>query len=594
MLPRSLFAASPGQRQSESPTRSTQQRTQRTPASTAASNAVDLINAQLEQEEDQLDSTDSEEGHTNDNGWEGNNLNALMAQLCRQQERQKKYIEKTHQLSLAMDETRGKISKLLGLSVEPARAAMARTQRAVPDDSVTSPIRAQRSAPDDPLASPPRTQTGKRVYNEPLSGRSKVIRQETYDLAESKTVPRAIAPQDISSVAPSSRQPQANPRGSDRTRVAYKNTCDLFLQTSTTVRKNVFSRKPRGLLINTGAAETQFKDILVTTSLAGDMPNRRIIKEIPSDDLFGNKIWVQDFTWISPSSMVLCPMVNDDVQAPISVVHLDSADHEDATYHVQKFHQFPHGKTYSVIEAVTMGANGTGGANDRASFVTGANDRHIFLWDMVLDPSSKNYRLLDVTGLKIPHTSAVQAFKFDDRNQALLSGGKDSRLFIYDTRSQRVANEYKTVSPVRLAVSKHLEANYVPILDQPYSPELQTKDEQFRLFDRRDPSVSILNFGTSSQDSFSRYLRPDWHTNGYMVVCGSQDAAKLNFWDIRYTGVRRGPCFSMQLGSQMPQDGRPLLSQFLPGQNRLMSLTSARTLEWIDYNIQHDATLHSF
>lgn len=73
-----------------------------------------------------------------------------------------------------------------------------------------------------------------------------------------------------------------------------------------------------------------------------------------------------------------------------------------------------------------------------------------FLWDMVRDPSSKNYRLLDVTGLKIPHTSAVQAFKFDDRNQALLSGGKDNRLFIYDTRSQRVADEFKTLFAVSL------------------------------------------------------------------------------------------------------------------------------------------------
>lgn len=66
-------------------------------------------------------------------------------------------------------------------------------------------------------------------------------------------------------------------------------------------------------------------DLLLLQGLTGTC--YRIIKEIPSDDLFGNKVWVQDFTWISPSSMVLCPMVNDDVQAPINVVHLDSADH---------------------------------------------------------------------------------------------------------------------------------------------------------------------------------------------------------------------------------------------------------------------------
>lgn len=173
-----------------------------------------------------------------------------------------------------MDDTREKISKLMGLSIEPARAA-----------------RLQRPATNEALVSPPRTQTGKRVYNEPLSGRSKVIRQETHDFSESKvsylntnplqneailitnlttqSLPRSSISQEVSSVASSSRHPPVVPHSGVKTRVAYKNTCDLFLQTSTTVRKNVFSRKPRGLLMNTGAAGTPFQDILVTTSLAG-------------------------------------------------------------------------------------------------------------------------------------------------------------------------------------------------------------------------------------------------------------------------------------------------------------------------------------
>lgn len=80
------------------------------------------------------------------------------------------------------------------------------------------------------------------------------------------------------------------------------------------------------------------------------------------------------------------------------------------------------------------------------------------------------------------------------------------------------------------------------------------------------------------------------HENGYMVCCGGQGAPKLNFWDLRYTDVARGPSFSMDTQGKT----RSLRSMFLPDrQDTIVSMSSSRYMTWIDYAVKKDEVVKS-
>lgn len=74
------------------------------------------------------------------------------------------------------------------------------------------------------------------------------------------------------------------------------------------------------------------------------------------------------------------------------------------------------------------------------------------------------------------------------------------------------------------------------------------------------------------------------HDNGYMVCCGGQGAPKLNFWDLRYNGVHRGPSFHMDTQAVT----RSLRSMFIPHQDTIVSVSSSRYMTWIDYAVKKD------
>ncbi|KAI9310496.1 hypothetical protein BX666DRAFT_1869624, partial [Dichotomocladium elegans] len=119
-------------------------------------------------------------------------------------------------------------------------------------------------------------------------------------------------------------------------------------------------------------------------------------------------------------------------------------------------------------------------------------------------------------------------------------------------------------------------------------------NDQFAMYDQRTPGIRglVLNFGYAETENISRYIRPDWHQNGYMVVCGSQSEAKVHFWDIRYSGVQRGPCFSFL--TQGSQASRILRTLFIPNQDSLVTMSATRTMTWTDYSVQHNSRIHSF
>lgn len=80
------------------------------------------------------------------------------------------------------------------------------------------------------------------------------------------------------------------------------------------------------------------------------------------------------------------------------------------------------------------------------------------------------------------------------------------------------------------------------------------------------------------------------HKNGYMVACGGQDMAKVNFWDLRYCNVGHSPSFSMDIQSTP----RVLVSMFVPGQDTVITASSTRYMTWLDYTVRENEIVKEF
>lgn len=115
---------------------------------------------------------------------------------------------------------------------------------------------------------------------------------------------------------------------------------------------------------------------------------------------------------------------------------------------------------------------------------------------------------------------------------------------------------------------------------------ISLRADQFSVYDQRCPGFEgiKLRFGQHERDNLSRFVKPDMHENGYTVSCGSQDTAKLNFWDLRYTDVARSPSFSMNT----PDTARILQSLFIPRSDSLAAFSSFRKMIWFDYQVEKD------
>lgn len=98
-----------------------------------------------------------------------------------------------------------------------------------------------------------------------------------------------------------------------------------------------------------------------------------------------------------------------------------------------------------------------------------------------------------------------------------------------------------------------------------------------------------LKFGQVESDTLSRHTSPDFHENGYTVACGAQNSSKMNFWDIRYTGVTHHPSFTLDVGS-----GTNVKTLFIPNTDTIASISSSRAMTWMDYGVEKDVVVKSF
>ncbi|KAI7871885.1 hypothetical protein BDF14DRAFT_921811 [Spinellus fusiger] len=155
---------------------------------------------------------------------------------------------------------------------------------------------------------------------------------------------------------------------------------------------------------------------------------------------------------------------------------------------------------------------------------------------------------------------------------------------MFDMEAQKIETELKFTGRVNTILQSPVSPNLLMI-------SLSTKTDQLVLYDQRCSGSNAVQvrLGHTEVENVSRYIRPDWHSNGHMVVCGSQVEPKIHFWDLRYNGVARGPCFSFETMGKT----KTLRCMFLPNRNTVLSLSSTRILTWTDYSVQPDSVIHA-
>ncbi|CAO3610421.1 unnamed protein product [Cunninghamella echinulata] len=366
----------------------------------------------------------------------------------------------------------------------------------------------------------------------------------------------------------------------DRIQLRHSNYCDIFHRKSEIVDRKSLNRKPRSLLSNRSPLVTNqdMRDLLIATSLDGqlqfiNMETKKVIKTLESDILFKDA-WVEDICWASPNSLALSPAVknlkpNDHT---ITMINIKSIDKENIEGQIQKLPSNPHSKAYTTITSCD-----TGKSNYRASFLTAGEDKAVFFWDLSIRPNEE-WKVEKINRAYINHTNRINTLLYDVYSDKVFSGASDKKMICYDLQAESQVFEHHFSSRVNNIMQSKATPNLFLI------SESKTTN-QFTIYDQRCINMKDslkLNFGCTQDLNLSRYITPDWHENGYTVVCGSQTDSKINFWDLRYNKVSDGPTFAI------PLDGtkRILPTMFIPNRNTIVAASSGHVLSWVDYAVQ--------
>ncbi|KAI7873289.1 WD40-repeat-containing domain protein [Mucor mucedo] len=341
------------------------------------------------------------------------------------------------------------------------------------------------------------------------------------------------------------------------------------------------AKKPRSLLYNIADRHMDrgMSELMIATSLDGELQfwnsvDRKKIKTIGKDHLYDS--WIDDICWATPSTLAFCP--SSKLLEPVKLIHICNVTKTNVEGRIQTLRGTPHENGVSVIASMDTGTYSSS-YSEACSIVTGGYDKSVYLWGLKRESPLDNFLETGVHRLNIKHTSAVYSLHYDKFRNVLFSGGSDERLVLFDIQSNSTIRELRLQQRVSQINQSKANPNIMLITTT-------NRTDQFLIYDQRVPGFDgvKLKFGQFEQETLSRFIKPDMHENGYMVCCGGQGAPKLNFWDLRYSGVSRGPSFTMDTQAMR----RSLRSMFLPGQDTVVSVSSSRYMTWIDYAVAKD------
>ncbi|ORZ19745.1 WD40-repeat-containing domain protein [Absidia repens] len=407
--------------------------------------------------------------------------------------------------------------------------------------------------------------------------------------SEAKPLLSIDRPRSTKSHAPPSPPPPSGLLGDKN--LAYQDTLDVLMRKKVTTMKDGFDRKARTLLCNNNenVTDEHMKDLMVSSSLDGELQFWNACDKKRIDKLGGGAIfkdtWIEDLCWASPTVLTLAPASREGVVNTQSVVVLDlkSVDRNSVRGDIQTMTKIPHEKGFDVITAADFGNRGSA-LKEKISFVTAGGDKSVYLWNLSRDDRNDSFDE-ELHRLDIRHTNRVQALCIDKHSNTLYSGGADNKLDAFDMERGTSIYEFHIGNRINSINLSNANPNYALI-------GLSKNDHQFCLYDKRCYGVKgvRLRFGATESENMSKYAQPDWHSNGHTVVYGSQGGPRLNFWDIRYTDVGKGPSFTIALDSGIAgnKSNKVVQSVFLPNRNTMATVTASRTLIWMDYSLSEN------
>jgi hypothetical protein len=148
-----------------------------------------------------------------------------------------------------------------------------------------------------------------------------------------------------------------------------------------TVRKKsseiMSTKKPRSLLYNIAENNNNLSDLMITTSLDGELQfwntvERRKIKTIGKDHLYDT--WIDDICWATPSTLAFCaPQKSNE---PVKLVHIGNVTKTNVEGRIQTLNEEPHENGISVISSLDTGTYASRNS-ETCSFVTGGYDKSV-------------------------------------------------------------------------------------------------------------------------------------------------------------------------------------------------------------------------
>ncbi|KAI9245379.1 hypothetical protein BDA99DRAFT_289272 [Phascolomyces articulosus] len=264
------------------------------------------------------DSLDSSSGDEEDEGM-SSNLQDLMLQLRQQQERQARYVEKTRRIGRRMQKTSLKIAQLTGMGLPHESLSPSNRSRSVSKSvAPPSPSHPIESDGEQPLRRP---MLAKRSAGQPRQltlPPAKIQRPNNSDEPTPlpmtrKTGPRASSTRPNESMATTrAATPSSSSRvpKTEQINLASQNVCDLYLNRNQDVKTTAFAKKPRSLLFNIAEKGSSMSDLLISTSLKGDMQfwnasTRSLITNVGPERL-NNNGWIEELCWVTPTTLALC------------------------------------------------------------------------------------------------------------------------------------------------------------------------------------------------------------------------------------------------------------------------------------------------
>ncbi|KAF9978637.1 hypothetical protein BGZ73_001290 [Actinomortierella ambigua] len=373
--------------------------------------------------------------------------------------------------------------------------------------------------------------------------------------------------------------------------LSSKPVVDTLTNLKIDLRSKAFARKPRSLLMYSELSGDTLKDVMVTSSLDGniqfwDLSSRKMISQLHKNQL--QFPWAEDVCWVGKDLLAVASASaqGQPQQRQLSLVHVNASPASGRQGRMtlssvcQHVDAMPHDKTgINVLAPVDQFSDGS------LVLASGGGDKALYQWRFGAPDSEGEYVALEPQLIHSRHTAGVQGLCYSRFDNAMFSGGTDCRLVAWDMQHQSSIIDHRYTDRGRIT----------HILQNPQDPRLflishADKTNQLRVMDtRKGAQDTVLTLGFPSVENVSRYVAPSWHPTGGLISCGTTSGTgKIHLWDIRWKNVERGPGQSISV-----HEKTIFRAAFHPTHSLLASMSSDNTLAFIDFQLNHETVVHN-